>query len=111
MALLGTAFTMQSDFFFDEFAAAGIELVVPEMEDQEYMHEKLFSEIEHGIVEPDTKRRYIQIAQDLIQDRAAQGVISACTEFPLVMQAEDFEVDFFDAGAIHVARIVEQAKA
>ena len=111
VGLLGTEFTMQSDFYFQEFAKANIELVVPELNEQKYIHEKLFSEIEHGLVKPETKQGFIEIVERVILDNRVQGVISACTEFPLVIQSTDFSIDFFDTAAIHVASIVDYAKA
>ncbi|MBT8099809.1 MAG: amino acid racemase [Gammaproteobacteria bacterium] len=108
--LLGTGFTMQSGFYFDEFSDAGIELVVPAQRDREYMHEKLFTEIEHGIAKPETRQGFLEIVERLIRDNGLRGVVSACTEFPLVMQPTDFSVDWFDTAAIHIARIVDYAK-
>ena len=111
VGLLGTEFTMQSDFYFEEFAMADIELAVPALHDQKYVHEKLFSEIEHGLVKPETKKGFIEIVERLVRDSGIQGIISACTEFPLVIESTDFSIDFFDTAAIHVASIVDYAKA
>ncbi len=111
VGLLGTKFTMQSDFYFEEFAKADIELVVPELREQKYIHEKLFSEIEHGLVKPETKQGFIKIVERVVRDNGIQGIISACTEFPLVIDSTDFSIDFFDTAAIHVASIVDYAKA
>ena len=110
VGLLGTEFTMQSDFYFEEFAKADIELVVPELRDQKYIHEKLFSEIEHGLVKPETKQGFIKIVERVVRDNGIQGIISACTEFPLVIDSTDFSIDFLDTAAIHVASIVDYAK-
>lgn len=109
--LLGTEFTMQSDFYFEEFAKADIELVVPERHEQSFIHEKLFSEIEHGLVTPETKQGFIEIAERLVRDNGIQGIVSACTEFPLVIQSTQFSIPFFDTAAIHVASIVNRAKS
>jgi len=111
VGLLGTEFTMQSEFYFEKFAKAGIDLVVPELHEQKYIHETLFSEIEHGLVKSATKQRFIEIVERLVRDNGIQGIISACTEFPLVIDSTDFSIDFFDTAAIHVASIVEYAKA
>ncbi len=108
--LLGTAFTMESDFYFEEFSKADIELVVPEPADREYMHEKLFSEIEHGIAKPDTRQGFLDIIERTLTDSGADGIVSACTEFPLVFNADDFAVEFFDTAAIHIASIVAVAR-
>jgi aspartate racemase len=76
VGLLGTEFTMQSDFYFEEFAKADIELVVPELREQKYIHEKLFSEIEHGLVKPETKQGFIKIVERVVRDHGIQGIIS-----------------------------------
>ncbi len=109
--LLGTAFTMQSGFYFEEFSRAGIELVTPDKPDRDYMHEKLFTEIEHGIARPETRQGFLDIVERFVRDNEIQGVVSACTEFPLVMQASDFAIEWFDTAAIHIASIVDYAKS
>jgi len=111
VGLLGTEFTMQSDFYFEEFAKADIELVVPELHEQKYIHEKLFSEIEHGLVKPETKHGFIEIVERVVRDNGIQGIVSACTEFPLIIQSSDFSIEFLDTAAIHIASIVDYAKA
>ncbi|MCD8548453.1 MAG: amino acid racemase [Aeromonadaceae bacterium] len=52
VGLLGTRFTMQANFFGQHFAQAGIQVLVPSPAEQDYLHDKLVSEIEHGIFTP-----------------------------------------------------------
>src|SRR5438132_5848949 len=48
LALFGTRFTMQGTFYSKVFSREGIPLVVPEREDQDYLHEKYFTELVPG---------------------------------------------------------------
>jgi aspartate racemase len=44
LGLMGTAFTMQADFFQKPFLAKGMSVVMPEPEDQKLIHRRLFTE-------------------------------------------------------------------
>lgn len=54
LGLLGTGFTMKEDFFKKPFLREGIDIVTPADAEMEYVHQKISSELEHGIVKKDT---------------------------------------------------------
>src|SRR6266853_5938020 len=62
LALFGTRYTMQANFYQKVFAREGIELVVPELKDQDYIHEKYFAELVPGIFLPETRENLLAIA-------------------------------------------------
>ena len=108
VALLGTKFTMEKTFFTDKLSAAGIEAMTPNQADRDYIHQTLMEELGKGILLPETKARYLQIIDSLIQ-QGAQAVILGCTEIPLLIKPEDTEVIQFDTTQIHSAAAVEFA--
>lgn len=108
VGLLGTKFTMELDFFTEKLLDKGIETIIPEQEDREFLHQTIFNELGKGIVLETTKLRYLKIAEDLIA-RGAEGIILGCTEIPLVIQPADVSVPTFDTTDIHAKAIVEFA--
>ncbi len=107
VGLLGTKFTMELDFFKDKLKAKGIEVIIPESEDdKDFIHTTIFEELGRGLVTEATKKRYLQIANELIE-KGAEGIILGCTEIPLVILPEDIAVPVFDTTLIHSKAAVE----
>ncbi|AQQ54795.1 aspartate/glutamate racemase family protein [Planococcus lenghuensis] len=107
VALLGTKFTMENDFFKKPFRDAGIEITVPSEPQQQYIHEKTLSELEKGVVKSETKSEFIRIAQELIDSEGAEGIILGCTEFPMILKPDDLPVPLLNTTEIHVKKIIE----
>ncbi len=110
LLLLGTKFTMTADFYHKVFKKRQIELVVPEMKSIEFMHEKIFSEIEFGIINPDTKQRFITIANDEALKHNCDGAIMGCTELPLIIKENEISVSYLDSTSIHIQKIIEECR-
>ena len=107
VGLLGTKFTMELDFFKDKLIAQEIEVIIPEnKDDKDFIHNTIFEELGKGLVIPETKKRYLEIANELIK-RGADGIILGCTEIPLVIRPEDLKVPIFDTAFIHSQAAVE----
>lgn len=107
VGLLGTKFTMELDFFKDKLIAQGIEAIIPESEDdKDFIHTTIFEELGKGLVTSETKKRYLEIANELIK-KGAEGIILGCTEIPLVILPEDLNVPVFDTALIHSKAAVE----
>ncbi|MET3027838.1 aspartate/glutamate racemase family protein [Flavobacterium sp. UW10123] len=101
VGLLGTKFTMELDFFKDKLAHKGIETIIPENEEEkDFIHYTIFEELGRGIATEETKKRYIEIASELIKN-GAEGIILGCTEIPLVIKEGDLNVPIFDTTLIH----------
>lgn len=101
VGLLGTKFTMELDFFKDKLLQKGIEAIIPKSEeDKDFIHTTIFEELGKGIVSSETKKSYLEIANQLIKE-GAEGIILGCTEIPLVIKPEDLAVPIFDTALIH----------
>ncbi len=107
MGLLGTGFTMREHFYQDVLQRYGIETVVPSEEHQNYIHQKLFSEIELGIIKDETKLELIKIVQALENQYNIDGLILGCTELPLIIGQKDFSIPVIDTVEVHVQKIIE----
>jgi len=108
VALLGTKYTMQLDFYTKKLAAKGIETIIPGEEDIAYINNAIYTEMGKGIFLPETKDRFIQII-DKLQHAGAEAVILGCTEIPILIKQDDVEVPVLDTTAIHVDAAVKFA--
>jgi aspartate racemase len=108
IALLGTKFTMEEDFFKLKLAEKGIETIIPDEADRNFIHNSIFNELAKDIINPDTKKRYISIIDKLVST-GAEGVILGCTEIPLLIKQEDVSIPAFDTTLIHSKAAVEFA--
>lgn len=108
VALLGTKFTMEKDFFKDILKNNGIEVIVPEQIDRDLIHQIIYKELVNGIIKEDSKRMYIRTIKKLI-DQGAEGVILGCTEIPLLVYPEDIEIPLFNTTKLHAEKAVEIA--
>ncbi len=107
VGLFGTRFTMQGHFYRDVFAKAGITIVTPSVDDQDYLHEKYMSELVNGIILPQTREGMLAIVQRLKADEDIEGLILGGTELPLILGKVTFPgVAFLDTTLLHVEQIV-----
>lgn len=108
VGLLGTKFTMELDFFTDKLKDNGIDVIIPDPTDREFIHYTIFEELGRGVIDPVTKSKYISIINKLIQ-QGAEGIILGCTEIPLLINENDAPVPLFDTTRIHSTAAVEFA--
>jgi aspartate racemase len=108
VALLGTRFTMEEEFFRGKLSAVGIQAIIPDKDDRDFIHGTIFADLSKGIVTPAVKERYLRIV-DVLVKRGAEGVILGCTEIPLVVKPEDVSLPLFDTTLIHATAAVDFA--
>jgi len=111
VGLLGTAFTMEKEFYKGRLHRDhGLEVVVPGARDRKRVHEVIYGELCLGRVLESSKKEYLRIIGQLIDD-GAEAVILGCTEIGMLVKQPDTEVKLYDTTAIHVERAVEYATA
>lgn len=108
VGLLGTAFTMELDFYRNRIAAHGVETVVPNAVDRATVHRIIYDELVRGVVSDVSRAAYKHIIAKLVTD-GAQGIILGCTEIELLITASDSPVPVFPTTRIHVEVAVERA--
>lgn len=108
VGLLGTAFTMQGEFYKTSFINNGIQIAVPKKEEQQYIHQKIFSELELGIKDSKTKKEFISIINRMIVEEEVEGIILGCTELPLILKNGDCNICFLDTVEIHIEAIIRE---
>lgn len=109
VGLLGTAFTMEQDFYKGRLRERhGLEVIVPEADDRDTVHHIIYDELVAGQITPSSRAAYRQVIARLVQ-AGAEAVILGCTEIMLLVQPEDSAVPLFDTTALHAAAAVEAA--
>ncbi len=103
VALLGTKYTMQQDFYKSKLLERGLQVLVPEAEDMEFINSVIYKELCMGIISEESKAEFIRIIQYLA-DRGAEGIILGCTEIGLLIKQEDTKIPLFDTAYIHAIR-------
>jgi aspartate racemase len=107
--LIGTKFTMQSDFYQNVFNKSGIEIITPNLSDIELIHHKLFSEIELGIFKEETRMEILAVVQRMRATDQIDSLILGCTEFPIMFtQPEYLGIPFLNTTGIHVDAIIAE---
>jgi aspartate racemase len=109
VALLGTKFTMEKDFYkkilLDDF---NIEVMIPEEKDRNLIHQIIYNELVHGKIKTESKEEFLKIIKAL-KTKGAEGVILGCTEIPLLIKQTDVDIPIFDTSKIHAESAVEFA--
>jgi len=106
IALLGTKYTMQLDFYKNALAKKGIETLIPAEDDIQFINTAIYTELGKNIFLPETKKRFLEII-DTLAKQGAEGVILGCTEIPLLLNQSDTSLAVFDTTLIHAKAAVE----
>ncbi|SRR6266545_5959650 len=108
VGLFGTRFTMQGRFYPEVFSRSGIDLIIPDPADQDYIHEKYMGELLNNIFLPETREGLLAIVDRLKNRDGIEGLILGGTELPLILRDQSCGIPLLDTTRIHVERIVEE---
>jgi aspartate racemase len=109
VGLLGTAFTMQQDFYKERiYKNFDIEVLIPSEEDMTIVHKIIYEELCLGLIKEDSKKEYLRIIDNLAS-KGAQGVILGCTEIGMLVKQSDTQVKLYDTTVIHSLEAVAEA--
>ena len=109
VGLLGTAFTMEKDFYKGRLSEKyGLNVLVPNKEDRQIVHKIIYQELCLGKIQAGSKAEYLRII-DLLANKGAEAVILGCTEIGMLVNQNDTKVKLFDTTAIHAEKAVEYA--
>ena len=108
IGLLGTAFTMSQDFYRGRLESHGLQVLVPDDDDQDLVHRVIYDELCQGVVLDESRRAYVDIVDRLVA-RGAQGIVLGCTEIELLIEEGDLAVPSFPTTRLHVEAAVDHA--
>jgi aspartate racemase len=111
VALLGTGYTMEKDFYRGRMVDRhGLEVLIPEPEDRKVVHDVIYEELCRGIVRPESRARYLEIVGRL-RVVGAEGLILGCTEIGMLIGDQQLDLPVFDSLTIHAAAAADAALA
>lgn len=111
VGLLATAYTMEQDFYRGRLAAEhGLEVLVPDAAGRRIVHDIIYDELCRGVVRPQSKARYQEVAAELVA-RGAEAIVLGCTEVGLLIGEDDVPAPVFDSTRLHAEAAVEMALA
>jgi aspartate racemase len=110
VGLLGTAFTMEQDFYRDRLASHGLTVLVPPAQDRAEVHRVIYEELCLGAVREASRQAYQEFI-DRLEHAGAEGVILGCTEIELLIRPQDSPIPVFATTRLHVEAAIEQALA
>ncbi len=109
VALLGTRFTMEKDFYKNYLIENfNIEVIIPEEKEREIIHNTIYVELVHGIIKDDSRDKIKQIIGRL-EIQGAAGVVLGCTEIPLLISQEDAQIPVLETTLIHAEKGIDWA--
>jgi aspartate racemase len=110
VGFIGTTVAMSDGFFTDRLAQHGLETVVPDASEHDWINSAIYDELVHGRVEDSTRRRVLGVMEQL-WDAGAGGVLIGCTELELLVKQADAELPLFPCTSLHVDAALDRALA
>ena len=109
VGLLGTKFTMEQDFYKGRLLTKhGIEVLIPEKLERQIIHDILYNELCLGELKEPSRQQFKSIIFNLVS-RGAEGIILGCTEIPLIVNQDDYQIPLYDTTALHARAAVKYA--
>lgn len=109
VALLGTAFTMEQDFYKGRLIERfGLEVIVPNEADRKTIHDIIYNELCMGMVNDDSRQAYLEIIHKL-REQGAEAVILGCTEITMLITQADCMIPVYDTTRLHADYAVDFA--
>jgi aspartate racemase len=108
VGLLGTAFTMEKDFYTGRLTELGLDVLVPDADDRATVHRVIYDELVLGVVRDESRQAYREVIARLVE-RGAEGVILGCTEIELLLAQSDSTVPVFPTARLHAELAVDLA--
>ena len=108
VGLLGTRFTMEGEFYSGRLERHGLDVVIPDLQDREIVHEVIYQELVLGKILVSSREEFRRIILKL-QDQGVEGVILGCTEIGLLVKDEDTSLLVFDTTRVHALAAVDVA--
>jgi aspartate racemase len=108
LGLLGTRETMERPFLKEALARSGLQVLVPDAADREWLHATIFGVLEQGRQTPAHQARFLQLVERLAQ-AGAQAVVLGCTELPLLLGDATPALPCLDTTRLHASALVDAA--
>ena len=96
IGLLGTKYTMSEDFYIKRLTEKGLDVIVPNSDDQKMINGNIYEELCKGIINEYSRQKYVKIINKMINNEGIEGLILGCTEIGLLIKQKDVPIKIFD---------------
>ena len=100
IALTGTRFTMSDGFYAQGLQSYGLEVIIPDVSQQDQIHRIIYEELIAGVVKPDSVKAFAEIGRELTA-RGAQAILLGCTELVMLVENNPTELNTIDSTRLH----------
>lgn len=105
--LLGIKYTMQSTYYQEYFRKNGIDMVTPELDEQELLNDIIFNEFVPG---EKINSKSLEILKNIISNNPTDGVILGCMRLPVFFnKLMVTDINLVDVLECHVRDIINIA--
>jgi aspartate racemase len=112
VGLFGTKFTTRGGFYEKVFDRRAIQIVMPEEDAQDYIHEKYMTELVSGVILDETRGELLKIVRELKAEKGIEGLILGGTELSLILKdGDDKDIPFLDTTRIHARSAIRELLA
>jgi aspartate racemase len=112
VGLFGTKFTTRGGFYEKVFDRRAIQIVMPEEDAQDYIHEKYMKELVSGVILDETRGELLKIVRELKAEKGIEGLILGGTELSLILKdGDDKDIPFLDTTRIHARSAIRELLA
>jgi aspartate racemase len=108
LGILGTRFLMEGNLYREVLSERGIESVIPDTDEREKINTLIFEELLKGTLKNSTREYFRRVASELVS-KGCDAVVMGCTEIPLILRSEDFEVPLLDSTRLLAKAALEEA--
>lgn len=108
VGLLGVMKTMEGQFYPQILGQQGIETLIPDLADRDYIHDRIYDELVMNVFKQSTKTGYLEVIERLA-NADAEGIILGCTEIPLLLQPEEINMPSFDTTELHCIAAIDRS--
>ncbi len=108
VGLMGTRFTMNEPFYREVLQKHGVEVLLPDDGEREYIQRVIFEELSIGKLTDDSRKGFLEIIDNLVE-QGAEGIVLGCTEIPLLVKHRDTDVKIFDTAVLHAEKALNYA--
>jgi aspartate racemase len=109
VGLLGTAYTMQQDFYKDRLKSNGLSVEIPTDEECAEINRVIFEELCQGKITDESKKYFDQVIETLLHDKNCDAIILGCTEISMLTPPEKSDIPLYDTAKIHCKKAVQLA--
>lgn len=105
VALFGTRYTMTKPFYKNKLNEFGINVIIPEINQQNIINKIIYDELCVGII----NKASHDILQDIINDcsiKGAEAVVLGCTELPNIIK--NAKIEIINTTQVHCLEIVKK---